>query len=209
MVEVDEVEPAEADVREDDVVDDQPDARFRAVVVRVAAKAADIQARNAGILLDRGKIRQLRREIGDAEQALLAQFFARYRSDRHGHVLQPFFATPRRDQDFLADACLVYDVIGRSCGNRRGRWRRGWRFDVFGTCRCGGQKCQCGRGQRRPPKSAVHHNPLSPIILVGVNIGKEGLPLAGRAKSIHAVCAAIVSRPGTASKGLSAAYNSY
>src|SRR3546814_2300499 len=35
MIEIDEVQPAEANMGEEDIVDDEPDARFRAVIVGV------------------------------------------------------------------------------------------------------------------------------------------------------------------------------
>src|SRR3546814_14643535 len=76
MIEIDEVQPAEAHMGEEDIVDDEPDARFRAVIVGVAAHAPDIEAGRTCILLKRGEVRYFSSIVADAEQPLIGHSVA-------------------------------------------------------------------------------------------------------------------------------------
>src|SRR3546814_5117527 len=71
MIEIDEVQPAEAHMGEEDIVDDEPDARFRAVIVGVAAHAPDIEAGRTCILLKRGEVRYFSSIVADRKSTRL------------------------------------------------------------------------------------------------------------------------------------------
>src|SRR3546814_5265108 len=89
MIEIDEVQPAEAHMGEEDIVDDEPDARFRAVIVGVAAHAPDIEAGRTCILLKRGEVRYFSSIVADAEQPLIGHSVAgNCRSEEHTSELQ-------------------------------------------------------------------------------------------------------------------------
>src|SRR3546814_20105101 len=119
---------------EEDCVEDEPDARFRAVIVVVAAHAPDIEAGRTCILLKRGEVRYFSSIVADAEQPLIGHSVAGNCRYGQRHILKPPFPLSRHDHDVTRGGALLFrygrggrlaSVSHVNLGSTGGR-TRGW-----------------------------------------------------------------------------------